>query len=62
MMVRGMEGISTSRSEEAGGGDILLDVVRKLGDAVASVAQFLGMTTSPVNWITRLEEITELAR
>jgi hypothetical protein len=34
--------------------------VRKLGYAGASVARFLGMTTSSVNRMARLEEMTEL--
>jgi chromosomal replication initiation ATPase DnaA len=35
--------------------------VRKLGYTGASVARFLGMTTSSVNRMARLEEMTELA-
>jgi hypothetical protein len=34
--------------------------VRKLGYTGASVARFLGMTTSSVNRMARMEEITEL--
>jgi hypothetical protein len=34
--------------------------VRKLGYTGASVARFLGMTTSSVNRMARLKEITEL--
>ena len=34
--------------------------VRKLGYTGASVARFLGMTTSSVNRMARLEEMTEL--
>ena len=34
--------------------------VRKLGYTGASVARFLGMTTSSVNRMARLEELTEL--
>jgi len=63
MMVRWIEGISISRSEEASGEgeeDILSDVVGKLGYAVASVARFLEMTTASVNRMGRPEEMTEL--
>ncbi len=43
-----------------GGGKVFCQVaVRKLGYTGASVARFLGMTTSLVNRMARLEEMTE---
>ena len=40
--------------------DIMQMAMRKLGYTGASVARFLGMTTSSVNRMARLEEMTEL--
>ena len=37
-----------------------IETVRKLGYTGASVARFLGMATSSVNRMARLEEMTEL--
>jgi hypothetical protein len=37
-----------------------IETVRKLGYTAASVARFLGMTTSSMNRMARLEEMTEL--